>query len=82
MLSMVSVTWVTALARLIASCSKSPPLVLVIFAWTEPASMYGSSPGALMVMLPWVAPLAMVMLSPLLSAMVIAVPALLDKVAV
>ncbi|MNM81588.1 hypothetical protein D3C81_935990 [compost metagenome] len=73
--SMVSVTLVTADEPSTFSSSKSPPVLPVIFALTLPASMYTSSPGAAMVTLPSVWPAAMVMVSPLLRVTFISVPA-------
>ncbi|MNF04492.1 hypothetical protein D3C80_2040190 [compost metagenome] len=73
---------VTAGALLIARFSKLPPVAVVIRALTEPASMYGSSPGAATVTLPEVWLAAMVMVWPLLKVTVTGVPAGLVKVAV
>ncbi|MNP47729.1 hypothetical protein D3C76_1417980 [compost metagenome] len=80
--SMVSVTLVTAAMLLTSSFSKSPPVVPVIVTLRSSASRYTSSLGASMVIDASFEPAAMVMVSPLLSLMTRSVPALLLKVAV
>ncbi|MNH13706.1 hypothetical protein D3C79_732870 [compost metagenome] len=80
--SMVSVTWVTAGCLLIARSSKLPPVAPVMVALTLPASMYTSSAGAGTLAVPVVLPASMVMVAPLLRVTVTVVCALLLKVAV
>ena len=71
--SIVSLTVVTAGAGLTARLSKPPPVAVVMRLVTEPASTYTSSPGAARLMLPLLAPAVMVMASPLSSVTVTAV---------
>ena len=63
--SSVSLMLVVAAAGLIASDSKLPPLVPLIVAETEPASVYTSSVGAATDTEPMLAPAAMVIVAPL-----------------
>ncbi|MNH35639.1 hypothetical protein D3C79_963430 [compost metagenome] len=80
--SMVSVTLVTAAVLLTSSFSKSPPVVPVTVTLRFSASRYTSSLGALMVIDASFEPAAMVIVSPLLSLITRSVPALLVRVAV
>jgi len=79
---MVSVTAVTAALSLTVSCSKLPPVVPVMVAETLAALMYTSLAGAATVTVPVVLPASIWITAPLLRVTVMAVSALLVKVAV
>ncbi|MNL09889.1 hypothetical protein D3C87_1306690 [compost metagenome] len=80
--SMVSVTSVTAGTLLGTRFSKLPPVAVEIVASTLPASLYTSSAGAGTVTVPVVLPASIVITAPLDRVTVTGEPAALVKVAV